>query len=119
MPRPRKKPLTDAQVEALDRDDNGEAGGSLPKLGEHELAAICAEAWDAYDRFPDEVVRFDSLGRRWGFLRDQDAGHSVLRLRVSRLDAEQSDTISTAILASDMGRPMIADVVGRLAEAVT
>lgn len=28
---PEKKPLTPAQVKALDRDNNGEAGGSLPK----------------------------------------------------------------------------------------
>lgn len=118
MARPRKKPLTDAQVEALDRDDNGEAGGSLPKLGEHEFTAICGEAWDAYDRFPDPVMRFDSLGRRWLFERQQKQGHSVLHLCVSRLDAEHSDTISTSILASDMGRAMIADVVGRLAEAL-
>lgn len=114
---PRKKPLTEAQVEALDRDHDGEAGGSLPKLGEHELNALCAEAWEAYD-YQGERVRFDTMGRKWTFRPDRDGDHSVLWLNVGRLDASRSDTISTALVASDMGREMIADVVAKLAEGV-
>jgi hypothetical protein len=113
-----KKPLTPAQVEALDRDDNGEAGGSKPKpkLTDHELTAICAEAYEAYD-FQDERVRFDTLGRRWQFRPDKiGPGESVLSLEVKLLESVRTDTISTALLASDIGRDMVSDVVARMAE---
>lgn len=115
---PRKKPLTEAQVEALDRDNDGEAGGSLLKLGEHELNAICAEAYEAYD-YQDERVRFDTLGRKWTFRPEKvGAGESVLYLEVKTLTVQRSDTISTALLASDMGREMATDVVRNLADGL-
>jgi hypothetical protein len=120
MARPRKKPLTEAQVEALDHDGDGKAGGSLPRaLGAHELAAIGAEAYEAYDRFHYEVMRHDSLGRKWVFSLDKvNGGESVLSISVSLLDDVRRDTISTALLASDLGRDMCADVVARLSGVV-
>lgn len=86
-------------------------------LTEHELGGLFAEAFEAYD-FQGERVRFDSAGRRWTFRPEKRADHSALALRVKRLEDEREDFISTAILASDLGKPMIADVVRRLDEAL-
>lgn len=114
---PRK--LSPAQVEAFDHDDNGEAGGSKRrKLTEHELAAICAEAFEAYD-YQDERIRFDTLGRRWQFRPDKVGhGESVLTLEVLLLETVRTDRISAALLASDIGREMVADVVARMSEGL-
>lgn len=104
----------------FDHDDDGQPGGSKPDtgLGEHEFAALCAEAFEAYD-YQGERIRFDTTGRKWVFRPEKiGAGESVLTLEVSKLEAKRSDTISTALLASDMGKPMIADVVRSMAEAV-
>lgn len=117
QPRTPKVALTPAQVEALDLDDDGHAGGSRPrKIGEHEFTAICAEAWEAYD-YQAERVRFDTLGRRWQFRPDKNGVNSVLSLEVKRLGEVRGDTISTAVLASELGRDMIADVVKTMTEA--
>lgn len=111
-----RKKLTEAQVEALDRDDDGFAGGSRPKVGVHEFAAICAEAFESYE-YQDERTRFDSAGRKWTFRPDKvPPGHSVLELIVERLDKRERDTIATSILASDMGKDMTTSVVTKLAE---
>lgn len=98
------------------QDRSGDRGSQ--GLGPNEFAAICAEAWDAHD-FQDERIRFDTLGRKWTFrpgkVRDVE---SVLELIVSRIDVSRTDTISTAVLASDMARDMIADVVRAMSEGV-
>lgn len=111
--------LSPTQVEALDHDDDGKAGGSNPrKLPPHEFEAICAEAYEAYD-YQGERVRFDSLGRKWTFRPDKvGVGQSVLSLEVRLLDSVRLDTISTAVLASDLGREMVADVVKTMAGAL-
>lgn len=100
-------------------EDSGvEPTQAAPTLGPHEFAAICAEAWDAHD-YQDERIRFDTLGRKWMFrpgkVREVE---SVLELTVTRLDVTRTDTISTAVLASDMARDMIADVVRAMSEGV-
>lgn len=86
-------------------------------LSEHELTGLFAEAFEAYD-YMDERVRFDSRNRRWTFVPDKHRDHSVLRLTLKRLEDVKEDRISTAILASDLGKPMIEDVVRRLDEAL-
>jgi hypothetical protein len=114
---PRK--LSAAQVEALDRDENGEAGGSKSrKLPPHEFDAICAEAYEAYD-YQAERVRFDSIGRKWTFRPDKiGQGESVLSLEVRLLDSLRLEYISTGILASELGCDMVTDVVKAMAEAL-
>ena len=82
-------------------------------LGEHERRAITLEAFEAYD-FQDDRIRFDTLGRRWEFRPEKIDAKSVLHLQVSRLKDVREDTISTHLLASDLGRDMVADVVGKL-----
>ena len=97
----------------FDHDGNGEPGGSKPKpaVGEHEFAALCDEAFEAYD-YQAERGKHDTTGRRWTFRPEKvGAGESVLWLEARRLDAIASDTISTAVVASDMGWDMIADVL--------
>lgn len=103
----------------FDHDGDGKPGGSRPKgaLIEHELAGLFAEAFEAYDMM-GERLRFDSLGRRWDFYPDKAGDHSVLRLKVTRLEDVREDTISTAMLASDLGKPMVEDVVRALDRAL-
>lgn len=118
--KPDAEPFNGADPAKFDHDGDGSPGGSLPKTGVSptELAAIAAEAYEAYD-YQAERVRFDTLGRRWAFYGDLiTPGHSVLRLEVKRLDVVHTDTISTAVLASELGRDMCADVVEKLAEAL-
>ena len=90
----------------------------VPTLGPHEFAALCAEAYEAHD-YADERIRFDTLGRKWTFrpgkVREVE---SVLELTVSRVDVTRTDTISTALLGSDLGKPMIADVIKAMGEGV-
>lgn len=107
-----------ADPAAFDHDGDGKPGGSKKTtLGEHEFAAICAEAFESYD-MQDERVRFDTLNRRWWFVPDKQGVNSVLRLQVKRLEDVREDTISTAFLASDLARDMIADVVKTLDEGL-
>lgn len=82
-------------------------------LGENELAGLCAEAFEAHD-YQAERTRFDTLGRKWTFRPDKLNDHSILSLRLERLEDVAEDHISTHILGSDMGKPMIEDVVRAL-----
>lgn len=94
----------------------GRDGSLVRRLGEHELSAICAEAFESYD-YQDQRIRFDSRGRKWTFRPEKvPPGNSVLSLSVERLDVRHEDTISTALLASEMGRDMVCDVVAKLAD---
>lgn len=90
-----------------------------PVVGENELVGLNAEAFEAYD-MQDERIRFDTVGRKWSFTPEKMAvGESVLRLVVERPPgAAIKDTISTAFLASDLGRDMVADVVARMSDAL-
>lgn len=110
-----------ADPASFDHDANGAAGGSkkaLGALGQHEVAALGREAFEAYD-YQGERVRYDSRGRKWTFRVDKvPPGHSVLSLILSRLDEERSDTIATSVLASELGEPMCVDVVAALSEAL-
>ena len=101
------------------KPDADEAPAAVPGVGVHELAAISDEAFEAYD-MQGERMRFDTVGRRWTFrLGKINGGESVLELIVERApDAYRVDTISTALLASEMGRPMVADVVKTMHEAL-
>lgn len=141
------EPFNGADPAAFDHDGDGEPGGSKPIIREvdalkpsgiykdgeliaplsevmppttippHEFTALCAEAYEAYD-YQDERLRFDTLGRRWWFVPDKQGVNSVLRLQVKRLEDVREDTISTALLASDLAAEMIADVVKRLDEGL-
>lgn len=112
------EPFNGADPAAFDHDGDGEPGGSRPTtIPPHEFTALCAEAYEAYD-YQDERLRFDTLGRRWWFVPDKQGVNSVLRLQVKRLEDVSEDTISTALLASELGRDMIADVVKRLDEGL-
>lgn len=82
-------------------------------LGENELTGLFAEAFEAHD-YQDERVRFDTLGRKWTFRPDKLSDHSILSLRLERLQDLAEDHISTAYLGSDLGKPMIEDVVRKL-----
>lgn len=106
-----------ADPAAFDHDQDGAPGGSKkrPKVGDAEYEAICREAFEAYD-FQDERVRFDSIGRRWQFRPDKLGPASVLSLEVSRLLDKTTDTIPTPVLASDLGQPMVADVIKAMME---
>lgn len=87
-------------------------------LSDHELTGLFAEAYEAYD-YQDERIRFDSLGRKWTFRPDVSGGHSVLALDVARDPvAFQADQIATSLLASDLGKPMVEDVVRALNKAL-
>lgn len=103
----------------FDHDGDGQPGGSKKRtLIAHELTGLYAEAYEAYD-YMGERIRFDSLGRKWSFWPDKvGQGLSVLRLRIERLDEAHEDTISTALLASDLGKPMVEDVVNKLDAAL-
>lgn len=117
-PTPKRK-LSDAQVKALDHDEDGAAGGSKVRaLGEHELAGLFAEAYEAYD-YQAERVRFDTLNRKWWFGPDRRGNDSVLLLKLTRLEDEREDTIPTPVLASELGRPMVEDVVRALNKALS
>jgi hypothetical protein len=92
-------------------------GASAPEAGrltEHELAGLFAEAWWAYDMAGDAQVRFDSIGRKWTFQPSRHADHAILELIVARGEEQRSDMISTAYLASDLGKPMIEEAVRAL-----
>lgn len=82
-------------------------------LIDHELQGLFAEAFEAYD-MQDERLRIDTANRRWTFTPEKLNSQSVLRLQLKRLEDVREDTISTAVLASDLGRPMIEDVVRKL-----
>ena len=86
-------------------------------LTEHELTGLFAEAYEAYD-LQDERVRFDTRNRRWLFRPDRQGNDAVLLLQLKRLNDVREDTISTALLASDMGRELVEDVVRKLDEAL-
>lgn len=95
------KPVSDAQA-----------------LTEHELTGLFAEAYEAYD-YQDERIRFDTLGRKWTFRPDVRDGHSALALVVAREPVVyQADYIATPLLASDLGKPMVEDVVRALNKAL-
>ena len=104
----------------FDHDGDGKPGGSKPKgaLTEHELGGLFAEAFEAYD-LQFQRIRFDSRNRKWEFTPEKAREQSVLLLRVTRLADVREDTISTALLASEMGREMIEDVVRKLDEALS
>lgn len=88
-------------------------------LGDHELTGLFAEAYEAYD-MQMERVRFDTAGRRWWFVPESRQGQSVLLLQLKAVYGDappREDTISTHLLASDLGREMVEDVVRRLDEA--
>ena len=112
-----REPFNGVDPAKFDHDGDGKPGGSKPKtLTDHELTGLFAEAFEAYD-YMDERVRFDSLNRKWTFRPDKAGDNSVLWLCVSRIDQAHDDTISTAVLASDLGKPMIEDVVRKLSGA--
>lgn len=79
-----KKALTEPQIEALDHDDDGHAGGSLPhKLPPREVEALIREAGEAY-QMQDERKREDSLRRRWTFRPSSQRDHASLMLECYR-----------------------------------
>lgn len=86
---------------------------AVASLGENELRGLFAEAFEAHD-YQDERVRFDTKGRKWVFAPAKVKDHSVLSLRLERLQDFAEDNIPTNILGSDLGKPMIEDVVRKL-----
>lgn len=79
-----KKALTEPQIEALDHDDDGHAGGSLPhKLPPREVEALIREAGEAY-QMQDERKRDDSLRRKWTFRPASQRDHASLMLKCQR-----------------------------------
>lgn len=87
-------------------------------LSDHELTGLYAEAFEAYDMV-DERVRFDSRNRKWVFVVVKREEHAELLLKLHRGQDVREDHISTAILASEMGKPMIRDVVRALDGALS
>lgn len=107
-----------AEPAKFDHDQDGAPGGSKKRvIGALELDAIRQEAWEAYD-YQQERIRFDTLNRKWIFRLGKAGVYSVLEMSIERLAEVHTDTISTAFLASDLGRPMIADVVDKLNKAL-
>ena len=114
-PSPQAEPdFNGADPAAFDHDGDGQPGGSKKRtIGKLELEAIGREAYEAYD-FQQERLRYDSLGRKWLFrVEVKPPGESVLMLSVG----DRSDTISTALLPTDIGPALCGEVVAALDEA--
>jgi hypothetical protein len=87
-------------------------------LGENELAGLFAEAFEAYD-YADQRVRFDTLARRWTFQLYQTANQTELHLILKHGEDERSDRISTALVASELGKGLIEDTIRALDKALS
>lgn len=77
--------LSAAQVVALDRDFDGQAGGSRPKasLTELQVSATVADAIDAYEG-QWEIKRTDGFNRTWTLRHEIVKNHDFMLIRVQR-----------------------------------
>ncbi len=99
--------LSPAQTVALDRDFDGEAGGSRPhaKLSEHQVKAYVQNAIDAYEgQF--EVKAVDSFNRVWSFRHETVKSQDHMLIECRRGPTVAQRLISSAIFTQ--GQAMVA-----------
>jgi len=77
--------LSPAQVRALDRDFDGDAGGSRPQasLTELQVTATIQDAIDAYEG-QWEIKRTDGFNRTWTLRHEIMKNHDFMLIRVQR-----------------------------------
>ena len=94
--------LTPQQIAALDRDYDGEPGGSLPhaSLSDRERQNYVTATMEAYSQ-QTENRREDGFGRLWTFRIEAIKGHTHVVMRVQRGPREASRSVSTAFFTPD------------------
>ena len=109
-------PLTPQQTVALDRDYDGNAGGSRPaaKLTDHQRAAFMRDVVDAYEG-QVEIKRTDAFNRVWTFRHEivKNMDHMLVEARRGPTVAQR--LISTAVFSQGRALSAVEDVDGETA----
>ncbi len=110
--------LSPAQVVALDHDNDGHAGGSLPhKLPPREVVGLNREAMEAYS-MQDQRKRKDSLGRMWSFTPGNVRDHGAFIIMCRRGEDEQSRSILNDKMGIDARIELVEQAISDLIDAV-
>lgn len=108
--------LSDAQAKALDRDHDGEPGGSWPhaSLTEPQKAAWVQEAIDAHES-QTELKRVDAFNRVWTFRHEVVKNHLHLMIHCKRGPKEAQRLLSVAWMPRDMIEGVINELDAEMA----
>lgn len=111
---PQRPVLSNAQRVALDRDRDGEPGGSFPKasLAPRELAGFVAEFFYAFE-MQQEIKRTDTFNRVWTFRLENVKNTLHMMAHVKRGPVEAQQMIVVSHMPRDVVEAMIIDLDGQ------
>lgn len=87
-------------------------------LPETELAVFREDAWWAYE-MEQEVVRFDTMNRKWTFSPEIKNDRAVMRFAIAKAGEGKEVFVSNAEYGRDGAREMSDKMVNELDEAIS